>query len=261
MSTRRFVQQIEWLRKRFEIVSLEEAQTRIARGKNDRPTACITFDDGYAENMNFAVPLLLRHKIPFTYFVATSYLLQSRPFPHDVQANQPLPPNSLSDLRFMASQGVEIGAHTRSHCNLGLRLSENQLADEILGSKHDIEQVIDQNVRYFAFPYGLPENMTSDAFRIAFNAGFSGVCSAYGAYNLPGDDAFHLRRFHADPEMIRWKNWLTIDRRKLRSQSGFDPGDFRACPPGQGVAANQSAGPVLLPSVSLPLTPTEHPIS
>ena len=51
----------------------------------------------------------------------------------------------------------------------------------------------------------------------ALEAGFDGVCSAYGGYNFPGDDPFHLRRIHGDPETIRLKNWLTLDPRKLHT--------------------------------------------
>jgi hypothetical protein len=46
------------------------------------------------------------------------------------------------------------------------------------------------------------------------------VCSAYGAYNLPEQVSktwgpFHLRRIHADPEWVRFVNWMTFDPRKL----------------------------------------------
>src|SRR4029079_13250485 len=71
IGTRAFARQIEWLRRRFDIVSLAEAQSPISSGRNDRPTACITFDDGYADNRRSAIPLLLNHAIPFTYFVST----------------------------------------------------------------------------------------------------------------------------------------------------------------------------------------------
>ena len=47
------------------------------------------------------------------------------------------------------------------------------------------------DVRYFAFPYGQHENLSAAAFRVAFEAGYEGVCSAYGGYNFPGDDPFH----------------------------------------------------------------------
>jgi peptidoglycan/xylan/chitin deacetylase (PgdA/CDA1 family) len=221
MSTRAFEAQIDWLRTRFDLVSIAEAQTRIASGHNRRPTVCITFDDGYAENMQFAVPLLLKHRIPFTYFVATNHVLGGRPFPHDMARGVPLAPNTLNDLREMAAAGVEIGGHTRSHADLG-RLSGEELVQEIAGCKHELEDAIDLDVRYFAFPYGQHRNLSSEAFGVAREAGFDGVCSAYGAYNCPGDEAFHLRRIHADPELVRLKNWLTVDPRKVRNKCDFE---------------------------------------
>jgi peptidoglycan/xylan/chitin deacetylase (PgdA/CDA1 family) len=226
MPTRTFAKQIRWLSERFEIVTLAEAQRRIASGRNSRPTVSITFDDGYAENMDFAVPLLLREQVPFTYFVSTSHVFGSRPFPHDVAAGVPLTPNSVSQLRELAAAGVEIGAHNRNHVHLGT-VTHEQLVDEIVGSKHDLEQALEREVRYFAVPYGQRDDLSTAAFQIAYHAGYHGVCSAYGGYNFPGDDPFHLRRIHADCELVRLKNWLTVDPRKLRHPFNFDPGDFR----------------------------------
>jgi len=226
MPTATFAAQILWLKERFEIVDLAEAQRRIAAGRNSRPTACITFDDGYAENMEFAVPLLLREQVPFTYFVSTNHVFASRPFPHDVAAGVSLAPNSVSQLRELAAKGVEMGAHTRNHVHLGA-VSHEQMVDEIVGSKHDLERALEREVSYFAVPYGLPADLSTAAFQIAYNAGYHGVCSAYGDYNLPGDDPFHLRRVHADCELVRLKNWLTVDPRKLCHRVDFNPGDFR----------------------------------
>jgi peptidoglycan/xylan/chitin deacetylase (PgdA/CDA1 family) len=228
ISTRAFAKQIDWLRARFDLVSLAEAQKRIAAGRNRLPTACITFDDGYADNMRFAVPLLVKHEIPFTYFVSTSHVLGGRPFPHDVRSGRLLTPNTPAHLRQLAAAGVEIGAHTRRHIDLGGERKPDELADEIVGCKWELEHAIRRDVRYFAFPYGLHANLSAAAFRVAFEAGYEGVCSAYGGYNFPGDDPFHLRRFHADPEFVRFKNWLTIDPRKLRKHDDFDAGDYRA---------------------------------
>jgi peptidoglycan/xylan/chitin deacetylase (PgdA/CDA1 family) len=226
MSTRRFAAQIHWLRTRFDLVSLSEAKSRIAAGRNSVPTACITFDDGYADNMHFAVPLLLRNKIPFTYFVSTNHVLRGEAFPHDVAARCPLAPNTAADLKHLAAEGVDIGGHTRGHVDLGAVASPQQLAGEISGCKRELEELIERQVRYFAFPYGQHANMSTAAFRAAYEAGYDGVCSAYGGYNFPGDSPFHLRRFHADPELFRFKNWMTVDPRKLRTQRDFDPGDF-----------------------------------
>lgn len=227
LSNEMFRKQIEWLNERFDIVTLKEAQSRIALEANQRPTVCITFDDGYADNCETALPWLIDQGVPFTYFVTSNNIRSGEPFAHDVNNNCPLPPNTADQLRDLAEQGVEIGAHTRTHADLGTITDEDQLFDEIVGSKRDLEQIIERPVRYFAFPFGLPENLSTAAFRIAFEAGLWGVCSAYGGYNLPGDDSFHLQRIHGDPEWSRFRNWLTVDPRKLKRERLFTPGDYR----------------------------------
>ncbi len=58
--------------------------------------------------------------------------------------------------------------------------------------------------------------MQPAAFELAFEAGYDGVCSAYGAYNFPGDDPFHLQRIHADEDLLRVRNWLSVDPRKVK---------------------------------------------
>lgn len=226
ISFAQFRRQMDWLRARFDVVSLEEAQRRIATQQNDRPAVAITFDDGYADNCDTAVPWLLESEIPFTYFVTSGHVRSGEPFAHDVAAGQPLSPNTVEQIRALAAAGVEVGAHSRTHANLAQLTDEQGLCDEIVGSKCDLEAIIDHPVRYFAFPFGMPENMSRAAFRVAFQAGLAGVCSAYGGYNLPGDDPFHLQRIHGDPDWARFRNWLTLDPRKLRQPRQFSPGDY-----------------------------------
>jgi peptidoglycan/xylan/chitin deacetylase (PgdA/CDA1 family) len=226
IATETFARQIDWLQKYFDVVNLEEGQRRIAAGRNSRPSVCITFDDGYSENCDFAVPLLINRGLPFTYFVSTSHVFTNRPFPHDVAEGRPLEPNSIAQLCEMAAAGVEIGSHCRNHVHLGTA-PYAALTEEIRGSKHDLEQTLEREVRYFAFPFGQPADLSTAAFQIAYQAGYHGVCSAHGGYNFPGDDPFYLRRIHADCETVRLKNWLTVDPRKICSGKAFQPGDFR----------------------------------
>ncbi len=210
-----FARQIDWLQARFELISLATAQQRIRRGLNERPAVCLTFDDGYAENCDFALPLLIRRRIPCTYFVATDHVLQARPFPHDLACGRPLPPNSLDQLCELLSAGVEVGCHTRTHADLSVIEDPQVLQDEIATSGHELADYLGAPIRYFAFPYGQPQHVTPQAMQVAQQAGYQGICSAYGGYNFPGGDAFHMRRIHADPEMLRFRNWLTLDRVKL----------------------------------------------
>jgi peptidoglycan/xylan/chitin deacetylase (PgdA/CDA1 family) len=139
-----------------------------------------------------------------------------------VARGQPLPPNTIDEIKDLAEMGVEIGTHTRSHADLGTIHDPGHLADEIVGCRDDLCGAVNRPPRYFAFPYGRHDNLTAEAFRLAKQAGYQGVCSAYGGYNFPGDDAFHLQRIHADPEIVRLKNWLTVDPRKVRNVKRFE---------------------------------------
>lgn len=222
ISTRQFRHHIDWLTQHFELISLAECQRRLRSAFNDRPCVSITFDDGYADNCHFALPLLTERKIPFTYFVSLRNVQDQVPFPHDARSGQPLRPNTIPEIVKLAEAGVEIGAHTMTHADLGQVNEPEQLRSEIVQCKLDLEELIDRPVHYFAFPFGQHRNLSRRAFQLARQAGYSAVCSAYGGYNVPGDDPFHLQRIHADPDMIRLRNWLTVDPRKWSTVQRFD---------------------------------------
>jgi peptidoglycan/xylan/chitin deacetylase (PgdA/CDA1 family) len=210
-----FVRQVRWLQARFQLVSLPEAQRRIRAAANKQPVVSITFDDGYADNCQRALPWLISQRVPCTYFVSVRQVLEGAPFPHDVSAGRPLAPNTLEQLQGLAASGVEIGVHTRTHANLGEIRDRRILRDEVVVAGQDLQAALGRPVRYFAFPFGLPEHLSADAFVLAREARYEGVCSAYGGYNFPGDDDFHLQRIHGGGELVRFKNWLTIDPRRV----------------------------------------------
>ncbi|MEZ6137211.1 MAG: polysaccharide deacetylase family protein [Pirellulaceae bacterium] len=218
LSCRDFCRHLDWLQANYEIVSLAEAQARIRSETCDQPTAAITFDDGYADNAEFAIPELSRRGLTATYFVATEFIRTDSPFPHDKTAGVPLKPNTIDELRSFVEQGIEIGAHTRNHVDVG-QVHGAQLREEIGGSVRELQQWLNVPIRYFAAPFGLPENLSQAAVDICHELGLDGFCSAYGAFNWPNHCGFHLRRIHADPGLERLKNWLTLDARKLDDQT------------------------------------------
>ena len=66
-------------REGLDIVSLDEAQARMAgveRGR--RPFACFTFDDGYRDNREHALPVLKRHGVPATIYVVDDFRARAR---------------------------------------------------------------------------------------------------------------------------------------------------------------------------------------
>ena len=93
-------------------------------------------------------------------------------------------PNTLRQLREMAASGVEIGSHSHSHADLGPAADAETLEREIHGSKQRLEETLGRPVRYFAFPFGQYDNLSAAAFARAKEAGYAGVCSAYGGFNF-----------------------------------------------------------------------------
>jgi peptidoglycan/xylan/chitin deacetylase (PgdA/CDA1 family) len=63
-----------WLKSWFNVLPLDDAARRLAAGTLPERAACITFDDGYADNATVAMPILQRHGLTATFFVATSFL-------------------------------------------------------------------------------------------------------------------------------------------------------------------------------------------
>lgn len=66
--------QMALMAKTFNVLPLAEACVRLKRGTLPARSACITFDDGYADNIEVAVPILARHGLHATFFVASGYL-------------------------------------------------------------------------------------------------------------------------------------------------------------------------------------------
>jgi peptidoglycan/xylan/chitin deacetylase (PgdA/CDA1 family) len=66
--------QIRALSRFFTTLPLGEAVERLRKGALPAHAACVSFDDGYRDNVDVALPILRRHGVPATFFIATGYL-------------------------------------------------------------------------------------------------------------------------------------------------------------------------------------------
>ncbi len=219
MSCREFERQVDYCRQNFDLITLTQLQQRSRDIASDRASVSLTFDDGYAENCRFAIPLLIRHRVPCTYFVSVQHVQSGLPFAHDLECGVPLAVNTIDELRAMVDGGIEIGLHTRSHFDFSRPATDEQIRSEIVDAAAELADAIGRPIRYFAFPFGLRQQLAPAVVDAVRQAGLVGYCSAYGAYNFPGDDPFHIRRIHADPEFAALENWLTFDSRKVRREN------------------------------------------
>ena len=69
-----FDTQVATLKSRFNVVRLDEGVRRLRDGTLQPASVAITFDDGYADNHDVALPVLRRHAVPATFFIANGYL-------------------------------------------------------------------------------------------------------------------------------------------------------------------------------------------
>lgn len=70
----RFREQIAWLRRHYDILDIDTGLERLRRGEIRKPTACITFDDGYLNNKTVALPVLAEHRAPATIYLVTGMI-------------------------------------------------------------------------------------------------------------------------------------------------------------------------------------------
>jgi len=70
----RFDRIVRFLASNFTLLRATDALQALARGSLPPAAACITFDDGYADNATVAAPILQRHGVPATFFVSTGYI-------------------------------------------------------------------------------------------------------------------------------------------------------------------------------------------
>lgn len=69
-----FDQDLRRIKGLFNVIALRDAVRHSAAGTLPPRAACITFDDGYADNATVALPILRRHGLHATFFVATGFL-------------------------------------------------------------------------------------------------------------------------------------------------------------------------------------------
>jgi peptidoglycan/xylan/chitin deacetylase (PgdA/CDA1 family) len=161
------------------------ASTGTGAGDGRRATV-VTFDDGTADFVDVALPLIVRHRIPVTLYLATAFVEEQRPFPDD---GRPLSWNALRDA--CATGLVDVGSHTHTHAVLD-RLPAAQVAGELDRSKQLIEERLGRPCADFAYPKALPPTAEADA---AVRARFCSAALAGTRANRPGHtDVYRLAR-------------------------------------------------------------------
>lgn len=186
----------------FDVVPLADVVAALDEGRPRPHALAITFDDGYHDNLQYAAPILRRWRLPATFFVVTQWIGTDIVAWWD--ADDPVRHRWMTweEVCELRAEGFEIGAHTRTHVDLGVVHGE-AARREIFGSRDDLAAVLGTPPRLFAYPYGRPDNMSEENRVLVGAAGFRCCCSVFGGLNPPGTDPLCLFRVPISTEAYR----------------------------------------------------------
>ncbi len=193
-----FERHCRFFKRHFHVVPLEDLVTKLEHGRPIDRLLAITFDDGYRDNFVNARPVLEALSLPATFFVVSQWI-GSDAWPWwDREQGVRHRWMTWNQVRQLNDGGFNIGAHTRTHADLGAT-DGTAARKEILGARTEIEHELGRAIDLFAYPYGGHGNMSDANRSLVKAAGFRCCCSCYGGLTRRGADPFRLPRIAVSP--------------------------------------------------------------
>ncbi len=118
----------------------------------------ITFDDGYADNYNYAYPVLREEQVPGTFFVVSSTIGKENRM-------------TAVQLREMQANGMKIGSHTVTHDSLS-NMSAKEVDFELRASRETLESILGEPVFALAYPGGKVNETVLDKAKSRYEMAF-----------------------------------------------------------------------------------------
>jgi peptidoglycan/xylan/chitin deacetylase (PgdA/CDA1 family) len=165
----RFERQISQLAQMgFRGVTVSEGLEGLSRGISfsGNPVA-ITFDDGFRDVHDAALPVLKRHGFAASAYLPSTFIGDTRQMFKDRECM------TWTEVAALQRSGIEIGSHTATHPVL-YDLSWSEIEEELASSKEAIEQRLGSKVAGFSYPYAFPQQDSE------FTSGFAGALKQAG---------------------------------------------------------------------------------
>jgi len=119
-----FDRQLAALERWFTLLPLRVAAARLRDGTLPVRSACVTFDDGYADNAAVALPVLRGRGIPATFFVSTSFIDGGRMWNDSVIETIRGKPGKILDARSIGLDPIDVSTTEARRHAIGRVLSE-----------------------------------------------------------------------------------------------------------------------------------------
>jgi peptidoglycan/xylan/chitin deacetylase (PgdA/CDA1 family) len=191
-----FAGKLRRLAREHNVVSLADAQERRELDEQ-RLNVALTFDDGFDEHLTVAIPVLRELGLPATFFVPSGSLDLS-PAEADRFGREAL--RRTRSVLFLRSEDVteiaadfEIGGHTTHHVDIG-GLSADEVERAVGEDKATLERLTGRPLRFFAFPFGSPANVSADAARAVAGAGYGAAFTIVPGFWSRGGNPYLVGR-------------------------------------------------------------------
>jgi peptidoglycan/xylan/chitin deacetylase (PgdA/CDA1 family)/GT2 family glycosyltransferase len=185
----RFERQLAWLeRRRYNVISLDEfVRARIEHRLPPPKSVVLTFDDGYADNVELALPALERHGFPATVFLVSAAGGSANwDRAGETEGRALLTPAAARVL----DARLNFGAHSRTHPSLP-SLEPSELEREVSGCRTELEAALAGPVTLFSYPYG---ERSPEVEQAVVKAGYVAACGIEPGRNRPSCDPYALKR-------------------------------------------------------------------
>jgi peptidoglycan/xylan/chitin deacetylase (PgdA/CDA1 family) len=142
----------------------------------------ITFDDAYRSNLEVAVPILQKFNYTAVVFVPTNFIGSYNAFDADIFFEPKEAICSWTELRELGKKGMSVQSHGLSHRHFST-LTREELLEEIVSSKADLEDKLGKRVDVLSYPYGDNGLNAGETELILKEAGYKAAC-LYGVKPL-----------------------------------------------------------------------------
>jgi len=194
---------LAWAKKHYEIIRLSDLVRELQNGNAaQRNRLAITFDDGYRNFLDCALPILADLQIHATLFVPAAKVGGFNEWDAGRQGYPRLSLMTFAELSTLPEDLVEIGSHGLNHLPLH-RVPFDVLEAEIKDSQSILEQKLGRPVTLFSFPHGYHcdegrRGKTSYGLKLFEEAGYNAACTTrWGRFNS-AHNVFALHRVGID---------------------------------------------------------------
>jgi peptidoglycan/xylan/chitin deacetylase (PgdA/CDA1 family) len=194
----RFREQLMFIRdNNFKSFSFRDYVRLVLEGQLPRNAVTLTFDDAYRSYLEIGLPLMEEFEIHSALFVPSGHVGGFNSWDSH-QSDQRFEVMDWESLRSISKHPlVAIGSHSVTHPRLST-LPDNQQYAELLQSRRVLEEQLDIEVPYFAYPFGQLRDFTPATIRALQETGYVAACSTlWGLHNKP-QDRFKLNRIDID---------------------------------------------------------------